>query len=214
MANDPTQSSAQGNSGPMANPGGNARAARRISNHPIFYRRIDLLHVGIVHFAEMRVDAVENLERGLVTDDAMRQQSRKPSSTAGRESGRKKISSQGGVYTMDAVRRGVEHAASQARDIVGSRKFHRGKGSRRTGGSGKPARWTRARAGPLAVRSSTHNRITQPGLWASLRKGSAPAPARRSGRCFRLIEHAPGRNGNAGPGGRACAGASPGDADV
>jgi hypothetical protein len=115
---------------------------------------------------------------------------------------------------MDAVRRGVEHAASQARDIVGSRKFHRGKGSRRTGGSGKPARWTRARAGALAVRSFTHIRISQPGLWASLRKGSAPAPDRRSGRCFRLIEHAPapGRDGNAGPAGRACAGASPGDA--
>src|ERR1700722_16907675 len=46
------------------------------------------------------------------------------------------------------------------------------------------------------------------------RKGSAPAPDRRSGRCFRLIEHAPapGRDGNAVPGGRACAGASPGDA--
>ena len=74
MANDPTQRSAQGNSGPAANPHGNARGARRISNHPIFYGRIDRFHVGIIRFAEMRVDAVENLERCLVTHDAMRQQ--------------------------------------------------------------------------------------------------------------------------------------------
>src|SRR6202051_1469419 len=79
----------------------------------------------------MRVDAVEDFERGFVTYDPVRQQAWKPRSTAGRNPDRKKIPSQGGIDAVDAVRRGVEHTTTQARDVVGNRKIHRGRVSRR-----------------------------------------------------------------------------------
>src|ERR1700679_2850350 len=97
VAKGPTQGLGQGDFGPAADPDGNAGGDRRISKDPV-------------------------LERGLVTYDPMRQQAWKPRSTAGRNSDRKKIPSQGGIDAVDAVRRGVEHTASQARDVVGNRK--------------------------------------------------------------------------------------------
>jgi len=144
VANGPAQGLGHWDFGPAADPGGNARGDGRISKHPVLDRGIDRIQLRIVGFGEMRVDGVEDFERGFVTYDPMRQQAWKPRSIAGRSPHRKKIPSQGGIDAMDAVRRGVEHTAPQARNIVGNRKFHRGKLSPRTNA---PRKSTEGQAG-------------------------------------------------------------------
>src|ERR1700679_854913 len=109
VAKGPTQGLGQGDFGPAADPDGNAGGDGRISKHPVLYRGIDRLQLGIVGFTQMRVDAVEDFERGSATYDPVRQQAWKPRSAAGRNPDGNKIPSQGGIDTVDAVRRGVEH---------------------------------------------------------------------------------------------------------